>query len=233
MTEANQAQSNAANGEAALHPRVIAAQHNNLIDVKEVNYGFRKQKDEATGVEKKRANIELKLHVPSVEGIVAILEKGGKELEFLQDVVAQAIIDQARDVLNSDESLTADNFPYDAVTWEAIANQPETERRGRGIAKEVWEDFAKDYLEVMPSASGKTADNIKKQVQLIMAKFSPLRHHEKRDTILPGFREMLTIYASVSPEAERYAACIEYLNKKIDQFLTQEQESNIESALGF
>lgn len=231
MSNENEIQS--AETQAAELPHVIKAAHDNTVDVKEVTYTFRKTKDEATGVEKKRSNIDLKLLVPSVEGIVAILETGGKQLELLQDVIAQAIFDQAREVLNSDESLTADNFPYDQVLWDAIANQPESERKGRGIPKETWEEFAKNYMEIMPAASGKTADQIKKQSALMVAKFAPLKHHEKREVILPGFRNMLAIYASTSPDAEQYSGCLEFLNKKIDSMLSAETESNIENALGF
>lgn len=232
MTESNQSQEN----QAAASPEfahVINAKHDNKVDVKDISFTFRKQKDEATGMEKKRPNVELKLLTPSVEGIVHILEQGGKPQELLLEVIAQRIFDEARETLNGDESLTAENFPYEQVLWDAIANQPESERKGRGIPKEIWEDFAKAYLEIMPAASGKTEDNIKKQAALILLKFAPLKHHEKKDVILPNFQNMLTIFANTHKDAEQYAAPIEFLLKKIDQMLNADKESNIEDALGF
>lgn len=234
MTEANQTQQTEAAVEAKQEPQhVINAKHNPNVDVKDVTYTFRKQKDEATGLEKKRPNIEMKLLVPSIEGLVEIFNNGGKPLELLQEVVAQTIIDQAREVLANDETLTADNFPYDSVTWDAIANQPDAERKGRGIPKEVWEEFGKSYLAVMPGITGKTEENIKRQLALIMAKFAPLKYHESRESILKNFAQMLTVYISTAKDAENFTQVIDFLNKKIQSMLEVKDEKNIEDALGF
>ena len=67
----------------------IQANYNPLVDSKEVTFSFRKTKDAETGVETKRESIVAKLSIPSVEGIVKMLENGGKELELLQSAVNQ------------------------------------------------------------------------------------------------------------------------------------------------
>ena len=61
----------------------INANHDPKVDVKEITFNFRKTKDAETGVETKREAVVARLAIPSVEGIVAILEAGGKGLELL------------------------------------------------------------------------------------------------------------------------------------------------------
>ena len=114
-------------------------------------YKFHFKKDELGN---KRETIELKLPVPSVEGLVAILEGGGKGLELLLSVVGDAVASQARAILNENIAMTVGQFPTDQTVWEFIANMPESEKRGRGIAKEVWEEFAADYLAVAATGCG-------------------------------------------------------------------------------
>lgn len=233
--QSNQTQQSATEGaaEKQLPPHVINAKHDTKVDVKDITYTFRKTKDEATGLDKKRPNIELKLLAPSIEGLVDIFNNGGKPLELLQEVVAQTIFDQAREILANDENLTAENFPYDQVLWDAIANQPDAERKGRGIPKEVWEAFGKSYLTTMPAVTGKTEENIKRQLALILAKFAPLKYHESRESLLKNFSQMLTVYVTTAKEAEEFSSVIEFLNKKIEGMLNVKEEKNIEDALGF
>lgn len=209
----------------------IVANHNPLIDVKEYTFGFRKQKDEATGVETKRESIVAKIGIPSVEGIVAIITNGGKELEALQLAVENALTDFARSKINDDGSITSENFP--GVTWEEYANQPDSERRGRGIAKETWESFIASYIEHMPAVMGKPLENIKKQASVLAQKFQPLRAHEKKNEILPNFLNALTLYANNVPDAEQYADVLEFLVKKAEQFMAQDNSADLEKNLGF
>lgn len=225
-TENNQA------NEVAQQERIVA-NHNPLVDMKEFTFNFRKTKDDETGVETKRNSVVAKLQIPSVEGIVKIIENGGKELELLQSAVESVIQDHAKSVLNDDGTLTSDNFPADSITWEAIANLPDADRRGRGIPKELWEDFLKSYIENMPAIIGKPVDVVKKQASIMAAKFQPLRTHEKKNELLPKFIEMLALYLGNVAEAEQFSAPIEFLMKKAEQFMSADTSANLEDALGF
>ena len=211
----------------------IQANHNPLIDNKEITFNFRKTKDEETGVESKRAAVTLNLGIPSVEGIVQILEAGGKQLDLLRSAVETVITDYVKSVLGDDTSLTSDNFPIDSVTWEAIANQPDSERRGRGIPKEVWEDFIKSYMQIMPGLLGKTEDVIKRQAVILAAKFQPLRNHEKKLELLPKFVEMLALYVSNAPDAEQFTGPVEFLLKKAEDMMKQDSAADLAENLGF
>lgn len=227
MTEANQTPDNNTAGVA------IVANHNPLIDTKEITFGFRKQTDPETKVETKRESIVAKIGVPSVEGIIDIIQNGGKGLEALQTAVEDALLNYARSIINDDSSITTANFDAASINWEAYANQPESERRGRGIAKEQWEAFIASYTEQMPAILGKPLENIKKQASILAQKFQPLRAHEKKNDILPQFKNALALYVNNVPEAEQFQDVVEFLIKKADQFMEQDNAADLEKNLGF
>ena len=83
----------------------IQANFDNTVDVREYKFHFKTVKDKDSGIETKRPTIELKLPVPSVEGIIAILEAGGKQLELLQSAVGDIIVAQARSLLSDNEKI--------------------------------------------------------------------------------------------------------------------------------
>lgn len=211
----------------------LAANHNPLVDTKEFTFGFRKVKDEETGVETKRESITAKLAIPSYEGIVEIIKAGGPGLDLLRQAVEDVITGYARQVVNDDGSITTDNFPMDKISWDIIANLPESERRGRGIAKETWEEFIKSYITHMPAILGKTVDNVKKQASILAQKFQPLKNHEQKNDLLPHFINALTMYANSVPEAEQYGACLEFLVKKAEAFMNADNNADLAANLGF
>lgn len=194
----------------------IKANFDNKVDVKEVKFHFKKQKDEATGLESKRPTVELSLPVPSVEGIIAILEAGGKQLELLQEAVADVIFSRARELVNEKEDITQDNFPMAEMSWEKIANLPKAERRGGGIAKELWEEFAKDYIAVMPGVTGKTADQVGNAAKIFLNKFAAVKTNKP---VLKLLKDQLGLYITNSPNAEQYTECVEFLTNKADALL--------------
>lgn len=199
--------------------QTIVPNFDNKVDVKEYKFNFKTTKDKETGEEYKRPSIELKLPVPSVEGLVDIYNAGGKPLELLQEAVAAIIIAQARSILNDNETMTADNFPVDQCTWDFIANMPEAEKRGRGIAQELWDGFTADYIATMPGLAGKTAEQVTLAATLFAKKLAPVKTNKKA---LQKLREQLTIYANGSASAEQYIDCIKFLDDKINMLLNAE-----------
>lgn len=196
----------------------IEANFNKMIDEKEVKFSFRTVKDEATGLESKRPTIEQKIPVPSVEGIIAILQAGGKQLEMLQEVVADVIYQRAREILADDEKLT--EVPVDMLSWETIANMPKAERKARGIPKEVWEDFSKDYIAVMPAVTGKTAEQIGNAAKIFLNKFQQVKTNKPVINLLKG---QLAVYLNSSPNAESFSECVEFLLNKADTLLAADE----------
>ena len=60
----------------------------------------------------------------------------------------------------------AATFPIDKLSWDFISNMPKAQRSGGGIAKEVWEEFGKDYISVMPDVTGKKVEQVTKAAKL-------------------------------------------------------------------
>jgi hypothetical protein len=214
----------------------IKAKFNNLVDIRETNFGFRTVKNEVkdpeTGakstIETKRATVSIPVPVPSLEGVIEILSGGpGKQVDLLLEAVTGVILEQAREYINEHEEVNADNFPYEMLSWEAIANLPKAERRGGGISKELWEDFAKDYVEVMPGVTGKKKESVEMAAKVFVAKFAGATTNKP---VLKLLQQQLAVYATNTTQGEALAPCIEFLMNKIEKLLNTD-ETNLLLAL--
>ena len=194
----------------------VSVEFDNTVDKVSTKFNFRKVKDEATGVETKRATVELDLPLLTVEGVVAAMKSGGKQLELVIEACRQFQLDRAREIVNDNVDISAANFPWKELTWEAIANLPKAERRGGGIPKETWEDFSKDYVAVMPTVTGKSAEQIANAAKILLNKFQQAKTNKP---VLALLKEQLGIYANSSPNAEQFSDCISFLVEKADVFL--------------
>jgi len=204
---------------AAVHAS-IKANFDNTIDVIDVKFHFKTVKDETTKVETKRPTVALSIPVPSVEGIVKSIETGGKALELLVEVVRDMVIARAREIINDNENITQENFPLESLAWEAIAALPKAERRGGGISKEVWEEFSKDYIAVMPGVTGKTAEQIGNAAKILLNKFNQVKTNKP---VLKLLSAQLGLYTANSPQAESFTECVQFLMDKADSLLNMDE----------
>lgn len=193
----------------------VVPNFDNTVDVKEFKFHFKKDQ-----LGNKRESVELKLPVPSVEGLVKILEAGGKQLEMLISAATDVVISQARGLLNDNDSMTAKDFPMEQCTWEFIANMPEAEKKGRGIPKETWEEFATDYITVMPGITGKSEDQVSLAAKLFLNKFQSVKTNKP---VLKKLQEQLAMYANGSPNAENYSDCVKFLSEKVETLLQADE----------
>lgn len=201
----------------------IKANFNNLVDVSETSFHFRKVKDEATKVETKRPTVLIPVPAPSVEGIVSIIETGGKGLELLQEAVRAIILEQAREIINDSESINEANFPYAKLSWDFIANLPKAERRGGGIPTELWTDFAKDYVEIMPAITGKTKESVELAAKVFTTKFANAKTNKP---VLKLLQQQLTVYMNATTQGEQFTPVLEWLSNKLDT-LIKTDETNL------
>jgi hypothetical protein len=214
---ANEAAATAAR--EALHT-TIKANFNNQVDVLETNFHFRKVKDEASGVETKRPTVTIPVPAPSVEGLIAIIEKGGKGLDLLLEAVRDKVVEQAREQVNDKEDINADNFDYAKLEWEFIANLPKAERRGGGISKELWDDFAADYISVMPGVTGKKKESVELAAKVFTSKFANAKTNKP---VLKVLQEQLAIYINNTTRGEEVAPVVEWLSNKVDTLLKTDE----------
>lgn len=188
----------------------VTANFDKNVDEKEFKFRFRKDK-----LGNQRDSVEVTLGVPSVEGIIAILQAGGKQLELLQDACYETVRDALLNYISDNESATSTNVPKDQFTWEAIANQPREDRRSSQISEEVWQAFAKDYIEVMQAVTGKNLDAVTNATTVYLKKFSIVKTDKK---VLKILQEQLGLYMETK-NAEQYSEVLDVLNRRLDSYL--------------
>ena len=223
MSEENQVATEGAEAPAEnAMVRKVQAKFDNKVDVQEVNFSFRKVVDAATGVESKRPTLTLPIPKLSLEGIIAILEGGDvKEQELLLEACADVVISRARELVNENEKIDAEDFPYHKLSWHEIANLPKAERRGGGIPKETWEDFIADYIAVMPGLTGKTVEKVTNAARNFANKFAQIKTNKQ---VLALLVDQLTIYTNGAANADQYLECINFLTEKADKLTNMSEE---------
>lgn len=188
--------------------------------IKKVNQKFHFKKDKL-GV--KRETLSLDLNYPTLDGVINALADP-KQAEFIIDVLSDEIYKAAR-LQVGDETKPVnkqEELDESKLTLEFLANQPKAERTGGGISKEIWEEFAKDYVEVMPAATGKSADQVSNAAKLLLAKFQPVKTNKK---VIAFLQEQLALWFSSTPNAEDYTECFDFLNEKAKTLLAADEAS--------
>ena len=154
-------------------------------------YHFKKDK---LGV--KRATIELAIPVPTVEGVIQMLNDP-KQTEYLLEVLAEQAYKAARDQVGDDA--------------KPVNKQEELE---------VWEAFSEDYIAVMPAITSKSAEQVGNACKLLIAKFQPVKTNKKVIEFLKG---QLALWFSSSTNAEEFQECYEFLDAKADTLLKADE----------
>jgi hypothetical protein len=199
------------------------------VDAKELAFRFKKDK-----LGNQRQAFTLTVGVPSVEGLIAIIEAGGNGLKLLQEAAAdvtratiagdvaddtsfnQTTYDTAKLTLKSkNEAGEEVETTLPKYSWEAIANMPREDRRANAIPTEVWEAFGADYLEVMPSVTGKTAEQVGNAVTVYQKKFSMVKTNKP---VLESLKTQLGLYMEHSKKVEDFTEILELLLRKLEEF---------------
>lgn len=188
-------------------------QVNSDPNVRPAEFAFRFKKDKLGN---QRPKVEFKHEVPSPEGIKSILRAGGKQLDFLLDAMYDAMRGPIADYVAQNLNVNGENFPHKDFTWEAIANMPKEDRRSSTIPPELWEEFATDYVEVMPSVTGKSPEAVGNAVAIYLKKFSLVKNNKD---ILAKLQGQLAIYVDNSPKAENFQDILDLLTKRLDTYL--------------
>lgn len=210
-----------------MHTRpTIAVNFDNTVNAASMKYRFKKDK-----LGNQRPAVEVNALVPSEEGIVSILTKGGKGLELLKeamyDVIRAAIGSDVADNEGFNQNVYESSFielkdaegnaiKVPKYSWEGIANQPKEDRRANSIPEELWAEFSKDYLEVMPSVSGKTKDQLENAVAVYVKKFSQIKTNKD---VLGKLQTQLALYVEHTKRGEEFSEIIELLVRKLDTYM--------------
>lgn len=197
----------------------VTATFNPLVDMVDASYRFKKDK-----MGNQRATVKGKIPIPSVEGIVAILKAGGKQLELLQDAVYDVVRSVVGEAVGQNENLKAlEELDMSKFSWEAIANMPKEDRRSSSIPEEVWKAFAEDYIKVMPGVTGKNVDAVTNATLVYLKKFAPWKTDKK---LLNLLKQQLAIYME-QPSAEQYTDILEVLVRRVEAYLAADDLATI------
>lgn len=186
--------------------------------IKKVMFHFKKDKE--TGI--KRESVELPIPVPTTDDIITWIQADSDELALLHDAIFNVIYEQAREVVNNQLDISAENFDAEAVSWTTIAHLPPAARKGAGIAKEIWEAFATDYVEVMVAKAGKTMDKAKTAADLLVKKFQPVKTNKP---IVQVLRDYLSVWFANSANAEDFQSVFEFLDNKAKALLEADENA--------
>jgi hypothetical protein len=169
----------------------------------------------------KRPTITLQVPFITFDGLVAGLSDD-KIRTFIEDIVNDQVYAGVRQQIGDESKPVNSQAELDLgkLTLEYLANVPKAERTGGGISKEVWEDFGKDYAEVMMAVAKKTQDQVSNATKILLAKFQPVKTQKP---IIKYMKEQLAIWYASTPNAEDYAECYEFLTTKADALLAADE----------
>ena len=181
------------------------------VSTESKSFKFRFNKDKMGN---QRKTVELLLPVLTFAGIIAALEAGGKQAELLAEVCSDTIRKAAAAIVGENEGTTQESFPMDKISWDAIANQSRAERQT--ISEEVWEAFAKDYIEVMPGVTGKKVEAVSNATIVYLKKFSIVKTDKPT---ISKLKDQLGLYMENSKNVEQFTEILELLLNKADTYL--------------
>lgn len=206
----------------------IKANYDSAIRTLPVIFNFKKTKDKESGIEIQRTPVHLAIPYPSVDGLIDViqgkhLEEGAvnKGLELLMEAMEGIVNTAAREILYDDLTLNASTFPVKKLSWEFLANIPKVVRRGGGIPKETWDNFAADYISCMPEATGKNIEQVTNAAKLMQSKFATIK---TSIDVLKVLQTQLAIYADASQNMEEFEPCVAFLLTKADALINTKPE---------
>ena len=194
-----------------------------LIRTGEYRFYFKKPMKGASVAEgtepEKRPAVTLSLPIPTWDGLATMLTTNEKVVQYVLDMVEEAIKDQAREQLTDSIKpvMRQDELDLSKLSLEYIASMPKSERQGGGIAKEVWEEFSKDYIAVMTPERG--ADKSAKAAQLFLQRFNTVKTEK---AVITALRDLLATWVRKTQNAEDFQEVYTYLDNRASLLLERD-----------
>ena len=175
----------------------------------------------------KRDTVELQLPKPTFDGILAALEVE-KQAQYVIDCVFADQVFQAKLQVGHETSPVnkQEDLDISKLTIDAIANLPPSERKGAGIAKEVWKQFAEDYIAIMPSLQGKSVENVTNAAKIFVARMQPCKTNKP---VLSRLKDYLNLYFTKTSIQEDMQEVYTFLNEKIEAFLKLDEATLLQN----
>lgn len=202
------------------------------------NFKTRAIKDEEgkeIGRTKKQPSIETALPVPTHDTIAAFLaQPDSAESRLIMDAVKDVIYGAARnqfdeiiDGFDGDESrvVSATMLDYTKLDLTYLANLPPSTRGSTVPSEEEFKAWFADYLAVMPKATGKEVDRIKKHIEL----FSKPTRIKTNKPVMETLIGQIDIYLTQSQALEDTGTTAAYMHTKLSRWFAEpEKQINVD-----
>lgn len=182
----------------------------------EKDFSFRKT---AEGL--KRPTVTLAMQVPNVDGIAELLtSEDPKVQELLISLVQDTLTSYTRTFVEADADFNQEKFDAlvaeGKISIQAIANLPRSERNT--IGKDDLEEFAKDYVAIMPGVTGKDIKKVQMAAGLFIERFKRVAGDNNVLTVL---QEQLGVFAENASEETlaKHERVVTYLASKLEELL--------------
>jgi hypothetical protein len=210
-----------------------AAPYSNLT----VNYKFkapRKDKDGKAPTDKfgkeipTRPPVTVTFPVPTWFGVQEFVKGEQKNrdwlLDILQDVVKDAVKEQVYDEANPVNEQSTLNI--DVLSLDYLVNVPKSERTGRGIPKEIWEEWSKDYIEIMTAAGQRNAEKIGNAAEAFTKRLFGVRSNKP---LVKFLLSELNQWATLTNNLEEYSDIYEFLKKKANDYINTDESAQMDN----
>ena len=188
---------------------------------KQMKFFFRTKKDKnALGeiVESKRPTVELAIPMPTLDGLVELLNEGNPtKIAGLLSVLEDVIYKEAKSQVDEDEQITQEKLDLSKLTLDYILSLPPSSRSTTAPTDEQWKLFESDYPMVMASVQpDRTVEQISLARDLFMRKLTPARDNPQMLKVLKNY---LSLWFTNSQQAEELTVVFEYLNNRADNLI--------------
>jgi hypothetical protein len=170
----------------------------------------------------KRPTVSVEYTAPTADGIVELLQSDDDKVRnMIVDNVQSIIKDHIRSYV--DEDLDFDQEKLDAiaeqgkVTLEHIAHIPKADRNT--LTKDDLEQFAQDYISVMPEITGKDQARVQAAANLFVERF---KRAAGDNQVLEVLKSQLETFVDNAPDemVENNERVITWASNKLDELLS-------------
>lgn len=170
----------------------------------------------------KRPTVSVEFDSPNAAGLIQLLQsEDPKVVSYLEDMTSSALAAHIRTYVDSDENFNQETLDAmvaeGKISIEALANLPKSERNT--LTKEQLEDFARDYIAIMPEVTGKDVKRIQMAAGLFAERF---KRCAGDNTVLAVLQEQLGVFIEAA-DAEvlgKHERALEYLAAKLEELLS-------------
>jgi hypothetical protein len=182
--------------------------------------------DELGQVIQARTPLKLQVPIPTMPGLLRAMTDP-KKRELILDIVGDAVREAVRQQVNDESTpvMKQEDLKVEFLSLDYLANLPKSERTGRGISKETWQEWVQDYVATIMEVSGSTAEKVGNQARLLYpGRLQPVKMQKK---VLGFLSDQLNKWSANSPNAETYDDIKVFLQKKADEFLNLTEDDYV------